>query len=184
MMSAFAAPDKGSGFLKLLIVVGLVLIADQATKLVIMHNLPRTDEIVVVPNFFSIVHYHNPGGAFGIFSNVENGFRHTFFIVVSILALGIVIYFYRTTPRTHRFLSTGFALILGGAVGNLADRFRLGEVVDFLDFYVGKWHWPAFNVADSAISIGIGIFVFHLLFGKLPDGITGKNIRSETGKTS
>jgi signal peptidase II len=167
--------ERGGGSLAgLLIVVGLVLLLDQATKLLIYHGLPLYGEIVVVPGFFSIVHYHNPGGAFGIFAGAENGFRHIFFLVVSILALGLVFYFYRSTPKTHRFLSTGFALIFGGAVGNLVDRFRLGKVIDFLDVYVNGWHWPAFNVADSAISVGIGIFVFHLLFGKMPEEIIGK----------
>lgn len=66
-------------------------------------------------------------------------------------------------------LATGFSLILGGAVGNLIDRIRFGEVVDFLDFYIGNYHWPAFNVADSAISVGIAIFLFHLLLKKMPE---------------
>lgn len=173
-MMAGSSVRKGSSLLGLLITAGIVLVVDQATKFFIYHAMPLYDEITVVPGFFSIVHYHNPGGAFGIFSGTENAFRHVFFLVVSILALGLVLYFYRSTPKTHRFLSTGFALIFGGAVGNLVDRFHLGQVIDFLDVYVNGWHWPAFNIADSAISVGIGIFVFHLLFGKMPDEIIGK----------
>ena len=72
-------------------------------------------------------------------------------------------------PATGAIIVTGFALILGGAVGNLIDRFRFGKVVDFLDFYLGNYHWPAFNVADSAISIGVCIFLIHLLFKKMPE---------------
>lgn len=178
-MDSDTASGRGN-ILRLLIIAGLVLVMDQATKLFIYHWLPLYDEIVVVPGFFSIVHYHNPGGAFGIFSNTENGFRDIFFLAISILALGLVFYFYRSTPKTHRFLSTGFALIFGGAIGNLVDRFRLGRVIDFLDIYVNGWHWPAFNIADSAISVGIGIFVVHLLFGKMPTEIIGKDHRKKT----
>lgn len=178
-MDSDTASGRGN-ILRLLIIAGLVLVMDQATKLFIYHWLPLYDEIVVVPGFFSIVHYHNPGGAFGIFSNTENGFRDIFFLAISILALGLVFYFYRSTPKTHRFLSTGFALIFGGAIGNLVDRFRLGRVIDFLDIYVNGWHWPAFNIADSAISVGIGIFVVHLLFGKMPTEIIGKDHREKT----
>ena len=177
-------PEQKRGSLSgLFIIAALVLLVDQATKLMIYHGLPLYDEIDVVPGFFSIVHFHNPGGAFGIFADTESGFRHIFFMVVSILALGLVFYFYRSTPRTHRFLSTGFALIFGGAVGNMVDRFRLGQVIDFLDVYVNGHHWPAFNAADSAISVGIGIFVFHLLFGKMPEEIIGKDHRKKTNKT-
>ncbi len=179
-MKAGGTEKSGGSLIRLLIISSTVLLLDQATKLIIYYGLPLYDEIVVVPGFFSIVHYHNPGGAFGIFAEAGNGFRHVFFLVVSTLALGLVFYFYRSTPKTHRFLSTGFALIFGGAVGNLLDRFRLGEVIDFLDVYVNGWHWPAFNVADSAISVGIGIFIFHLLFGKVPDEIIGKgNLKNE-----
>lgn len=173
MINGGSSRDGGS-LLGLLIVAGLVLVVDQFTKYIIYHGLPLYDEIVVVPGFFSIVHYHNPGGAFGIFAGSDSVLRHVFFLVVSILALGLVFYFYRSTPKTHRFLSTGFALIFGGAVGNMVDRFRLGKVIDFLDVYVNSWHWPAFNIADSAITVGIGIFVFHLLFGKMPDEIIGR----------
>jgi signal peptidase II len=179
MMPAGNSKESGS-ILRLIVIAVLVVAADQATKIIIYHGVPLWDEIVVVPGFFNIVHYHNPGGAFGVFAGTENGFRHVFFLVVSILALGLVFYFYRSTPRTHRFLSTGFALIFGGAIGNLTDRFWLGQVIDFLDVYVKGWHWPAFNVADSAITTGIGIFVFHLLFGKMPDEIMGKGNQENT----
>ena len=81
----------------------------------------------------------------------------------------MILYFYKNTPKKYSMLATGFALILGGALGNLIDRIRLGEVVDFLDFYIGSYHWPAFNVADSAISVGVAILLFHLVFKKMPE---------------
>jgi signal peptidase II len=159
---------------KLALIAGCVIILDQVTKLIIIKTLPLYDKITVIPGVFDIVHYLNPGGAFGLLAGVSSNFRHLFFIVVAILALGLVFYFYRSTPVTHRFLSVAFSMIFGGAVGNLIDRFRFGRVVDFLDFYVKNWHWPAFNVADSAITVGIGIFIFHLLFGKMPDEMISK----------
>jgi len=159
---------------KLLLIAGCVVILDQLTKLVITEALPLYDEVVVIPGVFNIVHYLNPGGAFGFLAGVDSSLRHLFFVVVAILALGLVVYLYKATPTTHRFLSAAFALIFGGAVGNLIDRLRFGHVVDFLDFYLNTWHWPAFNVADSAITVGIGIFIFHLVFGKMPEEMIGK----------
>jgi signal peptidase II len=172
-----AGNSNGGGLKKLIGIAGLVVILDQVTKLMIVRALALYDEVEVIPGFFSIVHYHNPGGAFGLFAGANSVVRHFFFLFVSVLALGLVFYFYRSTPRRHRFLSAAFAMIFGGAIGNLLDRFRLGMVVDFLDVYVNGWHWPAFNVADSAITIGIGIFVFHLIFGKMPDDLVGKKVR-------
>jgi signal peptidase II len=80
-----------------------------------------------------------------------------------------VLWFYHRTPPERRWLAGAFALILGGAIGNLLDRLRLGQVVDFLDVYIGQWHWPAFNVADSAITVGVGLFLLHMVTGRLPD---------------
>jgi signal peptidase II len=102
-------------------------------------------------------------------ANHSSSWRSFIFLIVSSLAVYLVYYFYKNTPKTHPLLSTGFALIFGGAIGNMIDRIRFGKVVDFLDFYIGSYHWPAFNVADSAISIGIAIFLFHLLFKKMPE---------------
>ncbi len=95
--------------------------------------------------------------------------RTVIFLFISSLAVVLILYFYNKTPSTHAILATGFALVFGGAIGNLIDRFRFGNVVDFLDIYLGNFHWPAFNVADSAITIGIFIFILHLLFRKMPE---------------
>lgn len=157
-----------SSIARLALIAGIIVGLDQVTKLLIMRYLPMFEAIPVIPGFFSITHIHNPGGAFGILAGASPGIRSLFFLGVSFVALCLVFYFYRTTPRTHPFLSGAFALIFSGAVGNLIDRLRLGEVIDFLDFYVSGWHWPAFNVADSAITVGIGICVYHLLFNKMP----------------
>ncbi len=150
-------------------VAGLVVVMDQITKALILDNLPLYNSITVVPGFFNITHIHNPGGAFGFLANQGAGLRKTVFLFVSLLAVCLIFWFYKKTPTTHRILATGFAMIFGGAVGNLIDRVRFGKVVDFLDFYIGNLHWPAFNIADSAITVGIGIFILHIVFKKLPE---------------
>ena len=157
-----------ANYLKLIGVAGLVMIFDQIPKAIILNTLPLYHSISVIPGFFNITHIHNPGGAFGLFANQSSSLRNVFFLFISILAVFLIYYFYKNTPKTHPLLATGFALIFGGAIGNLIDRIRFGEVIDFLDFYIGNYHWPAFNVADSAISVGIAIFLFHFLFKKMP----------------
>jgi signal peptidase II len=145
-------------------VAGAVLILDQATKALILAHLPLGGSIPVIPGFFDLTHVHNPGGAFGFLSGMSAEFRSLLFVAVSLLAAGLVLYFYWQTPVGQRFPAVGLCLLFGGAVGNLVDRIRFGVVVDFLDFYVGELHWPAFNIADSAITVGVFIFAYHLLF--------------------
>ena len=154
---------------RLFIIAGLVLIVDQITKAIVMGTMPLYDSIAVIPGFFSLTHIQNPGGAFGFLARHSAGMRLVVFILLSSLAVCLIFYFYRRTPRSHPLLASALALIMGGAVGNLIDRIRFEQVVDFLDFYIGKYHWPAFNVADSAISVGIGIFIYHLVFNKMPE---------------
>jgi signal peptidase II len=156
-------------YIKLAVITGLIVIVDQASKAVILKQLPLYRSIPVIPGFFNMTHVQNPGGAFGLLAGQPSVLRNIVFILVSTLALGLVFYLYKTTPKTHPLPAFGFALIFGGAIGNLIDRVRFGKVVDFLDVYVGNLHWPAFNVADSAITIGIGIFLFCVVFKKLPD---------------
>lgn len=154
---------------RLFIIAGLVLIFDQITKAIVMGTMPLYDSIEVIPGFFRLTHIQNPGGAFGFLARHSAGMRLVVFILLSSLAVCLIFYFYRRTPRSHPLLASALALIMGGAVGNLIDRIRFEQVVDFLDFYIGKYHWPAFNVADSAISVGIGIFIYHLVFNKMPE---------------
>lgn len=154
---------------RLIFIAALVMIFDQITKTIVLNSIPLYQSIAVIPGFFKLTHIQNPGGAFGFLAGQSSGIRHIVFIVLSSLAICLIFYFYRRTPRSHPLLAGGFALILGGAVGNLIDRIRFEKVIDFLDFYIGVHHWPAFNLADSAISVGIGIFIFHILLNKLPD---------------
>lgn len=153
-------------YMKLTLIAGGVVLLDQVSKAAVLRELGLNQVTTVIKGFFNLVHVHNPGGAFGLMAGMSPVFRSALFVVVSAVAIGVILYFYHTTPANRPWLATGFALILGGAVGNLIDRVRMGSVVDFLDFYLGRWHWPAFNIADSAITIGVGIFLLHLFLKK------------------
>ncbi len=130
--------------------------------------IPLFKSIVVIPGLFNLTHVHNPGGAFGFMAQNGSLWRHWFFLAAAIFALGLILYFHHQTPKSHPYLSLGFSLIFGGAVGNLIDRLRFGEVVDFLDFYVADFHYWTFNVADSAVTVGVAIFFAHILLKKMP----------------
>ncbi len=155
--------------IRLILVSGGIVIADQVTKYLITLNLALHDYIVVVENFFNINHVLNPGGAFGFFADGSEVVRKFIFLFLSSLVALFILWLYKKVARDLVFLSFGLALIFGGAIGNLIDRFRFGKVVDFLDFYIGTTHWPAFNIADSAISIGMAILIYHLVLNKIPD---------------
>lgn len=155
--------------IRLILVSGGIVVADQVTKQVIRLHLALYDYIVVVDNFFNINHVLNPGGAFGLFANGSPWVRKFIFLFLSSLVALFILWLYKKIARELVFLSVGLAMIFGGAIGNLIDRFRFGKVVDFLDFYYGTVHWPAFNIADSAICIGMGILIYHGVFNKIPD---------------
>ena len=155
--------------MRLILVSGGVVLGDQVTKYLIRINLALYEHIVVIENFFNINHVLNPGGAFGFFADGSPALRKFIFLFLSSLVALFVLWLYRRIARDFIVLSFGLALIFGGAIGNLIDRFRFGKVVDFLDFYVGTAHWPAFNVADSAISIGMVILIYHVVLNKVPD---------------
>lgn len=154
---------------RLILITGVIVIADQITKAIVLAKMALYQSIAVIPGFFSLTHIHNPGGAFGFLAGQDASVRAWIFVAASSVAIGLIFLFYRQIPKTHRFLSVALALIFGGAIGNLIDRLRFGKVVDFLDVYIGNMHWPAFNVADSAIVIGVGVFLYHILFRKLPE---------------
>ncbi len=154
---------------RLVLISGFVIAADQITKFYIKSSFALYETIVVIQDFFNITYVLNPGGAFGVFATQSPGIRKLIFLFMSSLVALFVLWFYKKTAKAHLFLSFGLALIFGGAVGNLVDRFIYGKVVDFLDFYLGAYHWPAFNIADSAISVGMVILVYHILLNKIPD---------------
>lgn len=152
-------------YIMLAVISGLVIVPDQITKAVILAHVSfQTRNIVVIPGLFNITHVRNPGGAFGVFAERGTPFRNAVFLILTSVAVFLILFFYKKTPKSQPLLLTGFALIFGGAVGNLIDRFRFGWVIDFVDLHIRGWHWPAFNIADFAITAGILIFVYYLLF--------------------
>jgi len=145
-----------------------VLTLDRCTKWLIAHRLTMHDGITIIPGFFRIIHTENPGAAFGIFADSPSEWKIALLILFSVVALLIVSMLLWKTSHTLTTTGVGLALILGGAVGNLWDRVVSHRVVDFLLFYIGRYQWPAFNVADSAIVVGACLLVFEILFTKSP----------------
>lgn len=145
-----------------LLVGSTVLILDQASKSWVLDSLGLYQQLPVIPSFFNLTHVTNTGAAFGFMAGQEK-WRHLFFQVVSVMALCGLFYVYVTANKKTYRLFWGCSLVFGGACGNLIDRLRFGHVVDFLDFHVGVYHWPAFNIADSAITVGGVILALHFL---------------------
>ncbi|HVS16911.1 MAG TPA: signal peptidase II [Thermoanaerobaculia bacterium] len=141
----------------------LVVAVDQWSKWLIERRLELYESTTVIPGFFDIVHVFNTGIAFGLFPSRGELFGTVVLGLLGLVALSIVgVYFTRAAPH-HTLLLFALSLIMGGAIGNLIDRLLLGAVTDFFDVYVGSRHWPTFNVADSAISIGIGLLALETL---------------------
>ncbi len=138
-----------------------VIVVDQITKLWIMQSMRLHESIPIVPNLFSLTYIRNPGAAFGLLAGSSNAFRTVFFGVTALLALGLLGTILVRLPEKDWIGQLSIAGILGGAIGNLIDRLRFGEVIDFLDVYIESYHWPAFNVADSAISVGVVCLIIH-----------------------
>jgi len=150
----------------LLLIGGIVVFSDQLTKILVVKLLPLYSSVAIIPGFFNLVHVRNTGAAFSFLAGSYSSGRQIFFVAVSLIGIGVILYVYRGLKQEDKWAKIALALIFGGAVGNLIDRLRLGEVIDFLDVYVGKYHWPAFNVADSAITVGAVILLLFLLKSK------------------
>lgn len=149
----------------LLLTLLLVLPLDQWTKYEVSKRLHYRETIEVIPHFFNLTHVRNPGGAFGLLGGEKGGKGTVFFIFFSLLAIGSILYFFLRL-KEENLLSFALSLVLGGAIGNLIDRFWYGEVIDFLDFYLFSYHWPAFNIADSAITLGIALLACTMWMGE------------------
>ena len=152
---------RGSRYLLLTAIAVTVIVLDQATKYWITESMRLHESISVVPNLFSFTYIRNPGAAFGLLAGSSNAFRTVFFGVTSLFALTLLGTILVRLPDRDWIGQVSIAGILGGAIGNLIDRLRFGEVIDFLDVYVESYHWPAFNVADSAISVGVVCLIIH-----------------------
>jgi signal peptidase II len=146
----------------------LVIVLDRMSKWLVAGSINLHDSISVLPGFFRLTHVQNSGAAFGLFAESSSEWKVAILILFSILALAVVSALLWKNSHSMTTTGVGLALILGGAVGNLWDRLLTGHVVDFFDFYLGSYHWPAFNVADSAIVIGALLLVAEILFARSP----------------
>lgn len=149
-------------FLLWLTVAGAVILLDQLTKLGVAALLAPGQHIVLAAHL-NLVHVHNPGAAFSFLSQA-GGWQRWFFVLLAI-AVSAWLTFLIRRHAGERLLPLAAALVMGGALGNVIDRLRLGAVVDFIDVHAAGWHWPAFNVADAAISLGVALLLWQQLFG-------------------
>ena len=141
-----------------------IIVLDQISKWAVIRSLRVHESVPVVTGFFDLVHVRNRGMAFGIMNRPGFDFAFYFLVAASLAAVALLlVWFFRLKEDDNR-LTLGLSLILGGAVGNLIDRIRLREVIDFLDFYLGQYHWPTFNIADSAITVGTFLVAICLIF--------------------
>jgi signal peptidase II len=153
--------------IRFFIIMVLVVVSDQLSKLWILDNYALYESTTLIPGFFNFTFLRNSGAAFGMLSNMPLLWRQIFFISIAVIALVVLILMQRKMGRESFWYTLSFAFIGGGAVGNVIDRVLYGSVIDFLDVYVGQYHWPAFNVADSGITVGVCIFLLlQILEGK------------------
>jgi len=153
----------GKQSLRWLWLVGILILADQITKLMIVDSFELYQRMNIWP-FFDLVRLHNTGAAFSLFAEA-GGWQRWFFTILAFVVSVVILWWQWTLPKArHRVLSLGLALVLAGALGNVIDRVMYGYVVDFLLFYVGEYSFPAFNVADSAISCGVVLVMYDHLF--------------------
>jgi len=150
-----------------LIMIALVAL-DQATKHIIARTVDLYESVPVIPGFFNITRIHNKGAIFGAFSQANNKLVFALLTAASLAALALVVYYFFKTPSADKFMKVALTLIAAGALGNQFDRLIRGHVIDFLDFYVGKAHWPFFNAADSCITIGACLMLV-ILFRRKPE---------------
>ncbi len=144
---------------------GTVFVLDQITKRFIADWLPHGASETVVDGFFNLVHARNTGIAFSLFAEAAPWFRNIALPAVSLAAVAILVMMLRNEQHAGGMSRIALALVLAGAAGNLTDRWMQGYVTDFLDFYVGAYHWPAFNVADSAITVGVALLLLESVRG-------------------
>jgi signal peptidase II len=158
-IEASAAQARLKKWLLFVILVGMVVAVDQGTKQYVDATFNLYESRPVVEGFFNLTYVRNSGAAFGILSRRDPEFLRLFFLSVTGVALLVVVFYYSRIPWSQRLTLCGLGLIMGGALGNGIDRYTIGQVIDFLDVYVGDYHWPAFNVADSAICIGVSLLL-------------------------
>lgn len=144
----------------LLIITPLLLILDQLSKIFIDRNFFLGESVTVFENFFHITYIRNKGAAFGILAG--SPWRVPFFVTVGVIACAALLWYLYSTRADQKLLQIALVMVFAGAIGNIIDRVRLSEVIDFIDVHWYQHHWPAFNVADSAITIGVGLMIVDL----------------------
>jgi signal peptidase II len=150
---------QGKKWFLLVSLLGLVLCLDQASKVYVHKTFMLHESRPVIAEFFHLTYVRNPGAAFGLLARQQEVFLRFFFPLVTMLAIVVLLVYFIRVPHQRMLTLWGICLIIGGAVGNGIDRLWLGQVIDFLDFHWNTYHWPAFNLADSAICIGVGLLL-------------------------
>lgn len=143
----------------------VIIVLDQASKLYIDQAFTLYQQKPIIDGFFNLTLAYNKGAAFSFLAN-EGGWQRWLFTGLAALVSGVIFYWLKGLKSHEKITAISLSLILGGAIGNVIDRIAYGHVIDFLDFYYQQYHYPAFNVADSAITVGAALLIFHTLFGK------------------
>jgi len=152
-------------YIILALITPLIVFLDQLTKIMVIDRFRLGETIPIVLGYFNFTYIRNTGAAFGILSQADPSFRIPFFVIIPVVALLVIGYIFKRIEDRDFKLSCSLSLVIGGAVGNLIDRLRLGYVIDFLDFHWSyQYHFPAFNIADSAICVGVAVLVLDLVF--------------------
>ena len=160
-------------YLFLFVVSSVLIVIDQYTKFMVTLYIPLNYSVKVVEGFFNLTHIRNSGVAFGIFADLQSELKPYLLIFVSVIAIVAVLAIFHQTEKDKRLVQNGLVLIFSGAIGNLIDRVLHKEVIDFVDFFVENQHWPAFNVADSCITIGVMFMVADMFVGTTPSKTSG-----------
>lgn len=149
----------------LIFIIGaaVIVVLDQITKAAIVQRFSLHESYPLIDGFFNLVYVMNRGAAFGFLANMSETFRYIFFTGITVAVIGLIIYYIVKSESQSTLIILSLTLIFGGAVGNLIDRIRFGAVVDFLDVYIRAAHWPAFNVADSAITVGAALMIWGMI---------------------
>ena len=144
--------------------VGFIVSLDQLTKIAVVHKFRLHESIAIIQDYFNLTLIHNQGAAFGLLANLDPAIREPFFLFIPVITLIAILYAFHQLAEHEMVSIIGLVLIVGGAIGNLIDRIRIGYVIDFLDFHwANAYHFPAFNVADTTICIGVFTLIINLL---------------------
>ena len=157
-----------NNYLFLFIISSALIVIDQYTKFMVTLHIPLNYSVKVVEGFFNLTHIRNSGVAFGIFADQQSELKPYLLIFVSVIAIIAILAIFDQTGKEKRLVRTGLILIFSGAIGNLIDRILHKEVIDFIDFFIENQHWPAFNVADSCITIGVMFMAADMFVGDKP----------------